>query len=730
VIAEQADLLQGNLDQLYDNWFIETCEPWAVPYIADLIGVQPVGDVGDAGDAGNSSDAGARSAALLPRAEVANTLRYRRRKGTLALLELLAADLSGWPARAVELGALLRQTQSLRMPQPARGRSVDLRDGGSLADLGTAFSTAARTPDLRRLNSARLAGQFSPGNVGLFVWRLLACSITRSPAACQESVGPNCFTFSVLGNDTPLFNRPLTQTDPQAIAGRLNLPLAISRRALAAPAPPGQRFATANSNHYGLATAADGTVHAQSLAIWAPGWPPAATAKGTAIDESLPIPAERVIVADLSNWTYQPPRNHVAVDPVLGRIAFPARQVPRRLVAVSYHHGAVANIGGGEYPRPVSQHAHAKFIRVRGVDELREALKPWRREDDAQGNPGAPADQPDHAVIEIADSGVYTLPIQIFLGAGHSLQFRAAQRTRPVIQLLDWQVDRSDNFLVEGLAGSRLTIDGLLVSGRGLQVQGALGSLTLRHTTLVPGWSLEPNCDPKRPAEPSIEIIDSGACIVIVHSIVGSIQVNNDEVRTDPVELRISDSIVDATGSDCDSPQCEAIGAAGSRSAFVSLTLLRCTVIGKVMVHAVALAENSLLTSCLTVARRQIGCMRFCHVPAGSRTPRRFACQPDGAEAAVLRQGQARAAGRDEIAALQRQERQRVRPLFDSTRYGTPTYCRLAQGCATEIARGASDESEMGVHHDLYQPQRQASLAARLTEYTPAATDAGLVLAD
>jgi len=269
-----------------------------------------------------------------------------------------------------------------------------------------------------------------------------------------------------------------------------------------------------------------------------------------------------------------------------------------------------------------------------------------------------------------------------------------------------------------------------LVSGRGLQVQGALGSLTLRHTTLVPGWSLEPNCDPKRPAEPSIEIIDSGACIVIVHSIVGSIQVNNDEVRTDPVELRISDSIVDATGSDCDSPQCEAIGAAGSRSAFVSLTLLRCTVIGKVMVHAVALAENSLLTSCLTVARRQIGCMRFCHVPAGSRTPRRFACQPDGAEAAVLRQGQARAAGRDEIAALQRQERQRVRPLFDSTRYGTPTYCRLAQGCATEIARGASDESEMGVHHDLYQPQRQASLAARLTEYTPAATDAGLVLAD
>jgi hypothetical protein len=33
----------------------------------------------------------------------------------------------------------------------------------------------------------------------------------------------------------------------------------------------------------------------------------------------------------------------------------------------------------------------------------------------------------------------------------------------------------------------------------------------------------------------------------------------------------------------------------------------------------------------------------------------------------------------------------------------------------------------MGVFHDLFQPQREDALRTRLTEYTPADTDAGLV---
>ena len=46
-----------------------------------------------------------------------------------------------------------------------------------------------------------------------------------------------------------------------------------------------------------------------------------------------------------------------------------------------------------------------------------------------------------------------------------------------------------------------------------------------------------------------------------------------------------------------------------------------------------------------------------------------------------------------------------------------------------EITRGADDESELGVFHDLYQPERAASLRVRLDEFTPAGLDAGIFYA-
>jgi hypothetical protein len=82
-----------------------------------------------------------------------------------------------------------------------------------------------------------------------------------------------------------------------------------------------------------------------------------------------------------------------------------------------------------------------------------------------------------------------------------------------------------------------------------------------------------------------------------------------------------------------------------------------------------------------------------------------------------------------QLAALTAAERIRVRPDFTSTRYGIPGYAQLSLACALEIRRGAEDESEMGVFHDLFQPQREANLLARLQEYTPAGMDAGIVFA-
>jgi len=741
VIAEQVNLVEDNIQRLYDNWFIETCEDWVVPYLGDLVGEEPVHEAGEPGDVATARSR-ARNRILTPRREVANAIRSRRRKGTLALLELLARDVAGWPARVVEFRRQLAQYVKVNSRAPHRGRMVDVRSGARLDHIGGAFDGLTRLPDLRRVNSAHGGGLFNVPAVGVFVWRLRAYSITNAPARCLDPVGPHCYTFSTLGNDVPLFNRPIAQGDPNAIAGDFNVPAPIDRRDFSrVVVVDGKREMRASDRYYGLIDAAGSRI-AQSVSIWAPGWPPNQD-RGDA-----PIASDSIVPADLTGWKYVPRTGQIAVDPVRGRIAFPPRQLPKQGVWVSYHYGFSADIGGGEYTRSLAQHKDATVTRVSGKDELQAALVPWRRQG---GAPVAPApahagqpqadqpqrdqplppqqsNQPAHAVIEITDSGVYVIPINIYLEAGHSLQIRAAQRTRPVIQLLDWHSNLPDNLTVTGEAGSQLTLDGILVAGRGVQVEGDLRTLMVRHSTLVPGWSLEPNCDPQRPAEPSVELIDSRACVVIEHSIVGSIQVNDNEVNTEPARIRISDSVVDATGTDCDSPECEAIGASGSRLAYAVLTVSSSTVIGRVMAHAIELAENSIFLSRVTVARRQMGCMRFCYVRPDSRTPRRFNCQPDLVERAVT----AAMAGTLATDAPQQgaldMERWRVRPQFNSTRYGRPTYCQLAETCAAEIVRGADDESEMGVFHDLFQPQRLANLRARLDEFAPAATDTGIIL--
>jgi len=688
VIAEQVNVVEDDIAQLYENWFIETCQDWAVPYLGDLIGYRPVHEAGEPGEVG-TSEGRRRNSILIPRRDVGNTLRNRRRKGTLALLEQLAGEVAGWPARAVEFYRLVAFTQSLNHLRLHRGRTVDVRRGEDLIRLGGPFDRLAHTADVRRVASRHAAGRPNLPGLGLFLWRLRSYSVSGTAGYCKEK-GDHHFTFSVLGNDAPLYARPEPETEPTHIAEELNLPVAIGRRA----------FGAHKESYYGAG---------KSLQIFR-----VVKGKKAAEITLAPVPAEEIVAADLSGWHYQARKGQVAVDPELGRIAFPPRHVPKNGIRVFYHYGFSADIGGGEYDRPLSQPADAVVYRVGEREDLKhinDALDAWRKEEP----------QPRHAVIEITDSGDYVEQINVVLEEGQTLQLRAARRRRPVIRLLDRQTSARDSLTVEGKAGSAFTLDGLLITGRGVHVEGDLASVTVRHSTLVPGWGLHGDCSSREPEEASLELLNVRAEVAVEHSIVGSIEVNQDEVATDPFLLRISDSIVDSTGLER-----EAVSAPDGLIAHARLTVQRSTVFGEVLVHALELGENSIFAGLLRVARRQLGCLRFSSYVPGSRTPRRFECQPDLAEAAAA-EGLTVPAEREAAKAL---ARERVRPSFRSMRYGSPVYARLADGCAEEIRRGADDESEMGVFHDLFEPQRAANLRARLDEYTPAGVDAGLLFAD
>jgi hypothetical protein len=700
VISEQVNLVEDDITQLYDDWFVETAQDWAVPYLGDLIGYLPVPEAGDPAQGSLP-----RQRILVPRREVAHTIRARRRKGTLHLLEELARDVGGWPARAVELYRLLAWFQHVDHVRRNRGRTVDVRQFDALDRLDGPFDELAHSVDVRRIQSSRRQGWHNIPSVGLFVWRLRAYPVREAPAGLVEEAGPGSFTFSVLGNDAPLFTRPDPETDPTSIAGELNLPVPIRRRALEDALRTG-RAAT----YCGVD---------RSFQIWA-----GSMEGDTAVRE--PVPAERLVVADLSGWEYRPRRGTVAVDPVLGRFAFPPGELPAG-AWVSYHYGFSADIGGGGYHRPLHPLAsdpdprlfHQQVSRRGEVKSVERALELWQ----------AVRAQKPWAVVEIADSEVYDEPLQVVLYKGEHLQIRAADRTRPVILLLDRQRNLPDALAVtspEGESGGGcFTLDGVLVTGRPVHVEGALQRVTIRHSTLVPGWTLEPSCEPRRPTEPSLELYRTRARVRIEHSILGSIQVYQDEVKSDPTPIAIEDSIVDATRFDR-----EALGAPNWPLAHATLTLRDSTVLGQVQTHAIELAENSIFMGEVRVARRQIGCVRFCYVPPGSRTPRRHRCQPDLVDAGVRAGPDWEGMSDEQRARTLEAERLRVRPQLDEARYGRPRYGRLSRASAQEIARGADDESEMGVFHDLYQPQRLISLRARLEEYTPARTDVDVVLAD
>lgn len=665
IIGAEGDRLDAETEQLLDNFFIETCEDWVVPYLGDLLGVRDL--------------PAAEIAAFTPRAYVANTLRYRRRKGTAAMLEQLARDTTGWPAAAVEFFARLGTTQHFNHVRLANHRTPDLRRADALELVGTPFEAAARSGEVRRIEPRR--GRWNIPHVGLFLWRLRAYPVRAVPA---HDHGGGRFSLSALGHDAPLFHVPVAEDDITHLATELNVPAPIRRRAM---------FGSPVA-YYGESTAAPRDVFL--------------------VADGADVTPARIQVVNLEGWVRQPDAGQVAVDPLLGRVAFPAGEAPARLEFCAAH-GFSADLGGGPYEREFFAAPSSATIYTVGDGAahatIASALAAWQ----ADGRPDG--------VIEILDSADYAEAgaggaVNVAIPAGRTLVLRSGRdATFREIQQPRLRLAGGLNVTGEAPAdpdapGGRFALEGVLLAAGPLTVaEGDLGELIVRHATLTPGRDLAPDGAPVAPGATMLEVAAGNPrlAITVELSITGAV------AAAMASSLTVRDAIVDAHD--------------GSAINANELTLEQATVFGRCDATVVVLASNSLFTGPLVAARRQEGCVRFSFLPEGSLIPRRHRCQPEYAvEQAAFREE--RRLGRKltdpELAALAAPIVARIQPLFSDRRFGQPAYAQLQARIAEEIFTGADDGNEQGAFHLLRQAQRLRFLRSALDEYLRAGLEAGV----
>ncbi|WP_321796804.1 hypothetical protein [Caballeronia sp. J97] len=667
--AQEFAALEENVEQLYDDQFIETCAAWVAPYIGDLIGYRPLHGVSP------------RIAS--PRAEVAHTIAFRRRKGTALMLEELAQDVTDWPAHAVEFFEQLATTQYMKHVRLQAPATADLRNLPALFRQGGAFNEIAHTAEMRRPESG--SGRYNIPNVGIFLWRLLALRLSAIPLTPDAGDGSGRrFRFDPLGADRQLFRRALTEDDISHLAEPVNVPEPLNVRLMALAVRASQASVIPAPD----ARPDDDYGPGESITLFRPGDPP------------TPLPVAAIRVCDLRDmldaggnvigWNHEDgvPAGTIGIDPERGRVLLGAA-ADGPLVA-TFHYGQLRAIGGGEYARaPEGGDLAAQRTVARG--------NTFQADLDALASGG-------RLVIEdsytYAQTPVFKVDDVLAPDApGLSVVVAAADPARPLIAA------SGPVTLAIGARG-RLVIDGLVFSGGPLQLPAFADveprELVLRDCTLVPGLALAPDGTARSPGAASLVVGHPFAKVTLERCIVGAVRAVAD------AQVALHDCIVDAGAPDNTAYAADDTGLAGAE-----LSASECTLIGKVHTKLMRLASNCIFfgqlgpkpgetwTAPLIAVRRQEGCMRFCYVPRGSIAPRRFKCVPDDAHPGVL-------------------------PHFTSLRYGDPGYGQLRDATDAAIREGAEDGSEMGVGKPLFQPLRETNLRIRLDEYLRFGLRAGI----
>jgi hypothetical protein len=730
-IVERAfSAVHRNIESLYDDLFIETCDPWVIPYIGDLLGTTHL-----SGDDWTL------------RADVADTIALRRRKGTLGALELLAFDLTEWGSHCVELRELMAWTQHLNHQRPdaggdppyasgitrftiPRGGTIPLRDPASLSLLGTPFDTFAHIADVRPPTPDSI--RVNLPNLAIFLWRLAAYQVQVSapvwrgtPPAYSAAGAPVIARFDIhpMGEPVRLFNtarfdpdsRPLVLSRVDETPG----PIPTARLREGDPSGRPDEYVAVETYDETDPTLANLVIQKQGLQLYLP--------DGTFNGTVWTIRGENLCAWETS---LQPPLGdrEIAIDPVIGRVAFglalaAERTALRNDLLVSYTYGAVGPVGA----HPVSREAApgtwlGEAVAFTAVDYHVNATGLQNALDNIQGSL-----QP--IVIEIQDSMTHDLDLALVAGVlneaggpnlrlNRTLIIRAADGERPVIQLArplrfrptnvlggtpaqQLQFDAVVDRITVRLEGLYITRDAGFKAADPLIARAAVHSLELIGCTLDPGGyeMLGGGRAPIRDALALQEPYGFAPATETAFKPTPEVHVQRSiagPLRLDDIgyTLFLEDSIIDA-GAGVASSAVNAIAVGGATdpvNGWGPVTQVSgITVFGRTRVRTLS-GRGGIWVHQLEVLDNQKGCIKFSYFPnEANRLPQNHACvyAPDASLS------------------------------FTGEAFGGRAYGQLARVADFRILERGPNDDEMGAFGFLLQAHRWHNLNIRFREFMP-----------
>jgi hypothetical protein len=448
-IGASMAVVRRSIDRLWEDQSIETCDSWVIPYLAELLATNLVPSMDARGQ----------------RLDVANTIYYRRRKGTVALLEQLSHDVTGYEIRVIEFFRRLSRTR--HNLDPAIGRPASAADpagaralqrleqltgpltgtpAGGWADLrnplgasltGTAYDEYHHRVDVRHGRGD--LGWYGISKVGFFLWRSVALRVDRATPVPVAGC-PGHWAFDPTGRQIPLFTAALRGANDY---GESWLPVPVWQLPMPLTQPLWDAIVEATLPDPGPTAYPD----EDAAGLWGASLSVSATGSG-----------------DLT------PLEQVRVWPEVGRFQTLAGAPAE--VEVGYHHGLFSRIGAGPYDR-----------RRLGAPVRPEPLPRTRiAGGSAIALPNALAALGDTGSVVVTDGRTLTAVADPALV--RDITIRAEDSERAVIRLAPgaapWVFTGED---------ATLRLEGLLVSGADIVLRGSFEEVVLSCCTLDPGNS-------------------------------------------------------------------------------------------------------------------------------------------------------------------------------------------------------------------------------------------------